>query len=141
MILLLATIVFMLIKNGNNENIITTITTPKPPVEEVSNVKNIKQKALPVNKKEVVNEPVDEEYPVELEEEFISEAMESIPKLIEVDVHEPGVVFFRQKPDKQENIQMSMNELAELYKNVFGYTKKVTVVFFISGRPARALEF
>lgn len=89
-------------------------------------------------------EPVQEnEYIVELKKEFefIKEAMETIPRLVEVDVHEPGVVFFRHQPDRPEALELAMKDLAELYRNRFGYDKPVNVVFFISGRPVRAKVF
>jgi hypothetical protein len=86
--------------------------------------------------------PLDEySYPVELEGAFIQEAMETIPRLIEVEVHEPGVVFFRHEPDQPEYLEMAMEDLAELYKTRLVYDKPVNVVFFISGRPVKSKVF
>ena len=86
-------------------------------------------------------EPVVYEYPVEQEEEFIEEAMRAMPSLNEVDVNEPGVVFFRHKPARPDAIAESMNNLAELYRTLLEYDKPVNVVFFISGRPMKSKVF
>lgn len=72
---------------------------------------------------------------------FIAEAMTIMPSLVEVDVHEPGVVFFRYKPDRPEVLELAMEELAKLYKGRLGYDKPVSVVFFISGRPVKSKVF
>ena len=65
----------------------------------------------------------------------------TLPSLIEVDVHEPGVIFFRYKPDRPEALELAMEDLAELYKGRLGYDKPVNVVFFISGRPVKSKVF
>ena len=79
--------------------------------------------------------------PAELEQAFIEETMETIPLMIEVEVHQPGVIYFRRKPDWPENLEMAMEEMAYLYKEKVGYEGPVNVVFFISGRPAQAKMF
>lgn len=85
--------------------------------------------------------PATYSYPAEQENAFIEEAMETMPKLIEVEVHEPGVVFFRHEPDKPEFLEYAMEDLAERYKTILKYDRPVNVVFFISGRPAKARVF
>lgn len=80
-------------------------------------------------------------YPAEQEEAFIVEVMDNIPLMIEVEVHQPGVIYFRREPDWPENLDMAMEEMAHLYKNRLGYEGPVNVVFFISGRPAQAKMF
>ncbi|GEM_PF-4080142 len=69
------------------------------------------------------------------EEEFIQEAKEEIPDIIEVKIHKPGVIFFRHKPAPPSIIKEDMERLAELYRDEFEYNNSVNVVFFISGRP------
>ena len=83
----------------------------------------------------------DDQYPTEKEIAFIEEAMETIPSLTEVDVHKPGVVFFRHKPDRPEAMEKAMNDLAEMYKIRLEYGEPVNVVFFISGRPMKSKVF
>lgn len=80
-------------------------------------------------------------YPAEMEDVFIDEAMQTLPKLIEVEVHEPGVVFFRHEPDRRESLAFAMEDLAELYRTTLDYNASVNVVFFISGRPVKSKVF
>lgn len=87
----------------------------------------------------VAEEPLTD--PAELEQAFIDEALQAMPKLIEVEVHEPGVVFFRFEPDRPEALEQAMEDLAERYKALLDYNEPVNVVFFISGRPAKARVF
>jgi hypothetical protein len=105
-----------------------------------------KQKPVSTVTREVSNPKAsdkDSESLAELEQifEFIHEAMATMPSLIEVDVHKPGVVFFRHKPDRPEALELAMEDLAGLYKDRLGYDKPVNVVFFISGRPVRSKVF
>jgi hypothetical protein len=119
-----------------------TAEVAPPPVPQQTAKPNTKP---PVSKgSSDSSEPVQEDdYLVELkkENEFIKEAMETIPQLVEVDVHEPGVVFFRHQPDRPEALEQAMKDLAGLYRDRLGYDKPVNVVFFISGRPVRSKVF
>jgi type IV secretory pathway VirB10-like protein len=132
-------------------------TQPAPPVPQTPaadiHIKASEKPATPLPSSPVVGKaaavkpqassltPPAADYPVEQEEKFVEEAMATLPKLIEVEVHEPGVVFFRHKPARPEDMETAMEDLAQLYRTRLKYDKPVNVVFFISGRPVKAKMF
>jgi hypothetical protein len=128
----------------NEPSEVAPLPPPPPPP------KTVKQKPASTVTVKITRETSDSNGPdkereslPELEQifDFIHEAMATMPSLIEVDVHEPGVVFFRHKPDRPEALELAMQDLAYLYKERFAYDKPVNVVFFISGRPVKSKVF
>ena len=124
-----------------NQDIAPEFSLPEPPAA-VKTEKPIPPMSSKVAEPTIdTNHPADDQYSIEKEIAFIEEAMETIPSLTEVDVHKPGVVFFRHKPDRPEALEKAMNDLAEMYQVRLEYGEPVNVVFFISGRPMKSKVF